>query len=206
MDFVRTPVSAEMLGKARVARAGFLAASQIIGPQMDAIIRGAGRAFARRNGCLRPEHILDIDRLWRALPSTAQLDLKITRTKRSIQVRDVRVSSATTRNTNWTGDATEPGICILGNRLDVGEDHCRSGVVLLANLGIHSMARWHQRAFNPAADAFMQDLGLILTAARTPLVAGDDVCLETNGAAWLGRVEPMRDLSLLVNIRTFSWP
>lgn len=57
----------------------------------------------RRQGPLRPEHLLEIERAWRALDPAGRLSLTIERTNKTIRIDETRVTSSDILKSSYTG-------------------------------------------------------------------------------------------------------
>jgi hypothetical protein len=200
-------VAPEFVGKARAFRARILDAALVTGPLMRAATDDAFRTYARRNSGPRPEYLIDLERRWRAIPSTGCLALSIGRDRREMTLVDVRLTGGVGSNSQWGPDAHEMAICIVENTLTLTKRAAETKNVMLGALSLHALGRWHARCVDPSEAALLRDITLIANAAPAELStpAGCAFKLPTNGGAWFGSITALQDRPNLLNVRTFAW-
>lgn len=196
-------VPAEFVGKARVFRASMKAATAGVGPQMWAISEYSFGLYKRRNSAPRPEHLLAIEQRWRSIPTAGCLRLTVRRDKRSMSIKDTRVTATTANNPEW-GDAFETGICLIESSLVLTRRHVETKATILAAVSLHALGRGYQRAFAINHGAIMLDLALLAAAVPALAANATDLAVQSpNGGSWRGAIVQMHDGQHVINIRTF---
>jgi len=184
--YSRPHVPPEFTGLARIfcnqARCDDLAATAAI----DRITAPLMRRF-RRHPVPRAETIADTARVWRTgIPAAGRLDLAISAGRKTVTITELRVGAADIRLPGWTAD--EHGIVLHAVELIAEPHHLALTVAPIAYVGLHGLARWHQRSFDSSRAALLADLHALArwTASITSALPSEFTVPAASGR-WLGR-------------------
>ena len=99
------------------------------------------RARLLRKPTLRPENVLELERLWAALPATFRLaGPKYERPKKRIRITEVQLNAGTTQAPDW--EVSEPNLSVSWVTFEVTArgGYSISHVPMIA-IGLHALAR-----------------------------------------------------------------
>jgi hypothetical protein len=136
--------NAEFTGMARALRDRMAVASIKSSPMMVAIYRDAAATLQRRkrqHAAFRPDHLLEFERRWMAIPHEERLHLDVKRTKTSLVITEARVSSMVLTNSAWADGQKELDIVIARLRLTLGAKEARAETYSLAVVSLHAVSR-----------------------------------------------------------------
>jgi hypothetical protein len=205
-------VPREYLGKARVFREKIEFAAGLSSGLMVSIQKEAYANVRRDYRGIREEKAVDaVERRWRALPTSEQLSLSISRSSpHDIEISDVRCGASNLTYVPLHGIVDELAIFVAGHGLSVKRGPPRRSywfTVPVATLPLHALGRYFQRC--PKADdaSLMRDLGIL--AAQFPTLSDTlgPFIVPTPGGRWAGVVadllEPGGKRARALNVRTF---
>ena len=173
---------------------------------MRAITDRAFGLYRRRNKCLRPEQLLQIEQAWRVIPSLDCSGLSIVRDRKNMIINDIRLSGAICTNSMWEPGATKAAIYLIQSTMSLTKLTAAITTSTLAAISLHALARWYERS-RPQSDAgLMQDLTILAAAAPAVLASGQPTFLipTPHCGKWLGSADAMSTGERLCNVRTFS--
>jgi hypothetical protein len=208
-----TPVPAEFLGLGRrfieqIADADDQAVG-VVAEIFPPLARRADRSLRPR-----PELLQGAARMWRQrMPALGLLDSKTQLSRRELHIREVRVGGGTWRHDPHDERRSEAGITIFLVELRVAPAICKLTVEPAAQLPLHALGRWYQRALDNREAALVSDLGR-LAAAYGKILETAAATLDPNffcpvaSGRWAGSVmrrfsEVTQRQERVLNVRTF---
>jgi hypothetical protein len=213
MSAVRTDshlTDAEFKGMARTLRDRMAAASIVSTPLMITIYHDASATLQRRkrqHAAFRPDHLLEFERRWMAIPHEERLRLDVKRSKTGLVITEARVSSMVLTNTAWRGGQKELDLVIAGMRLTLGAKKVRAETYPLAVVSLHAVSRRYRRGFSNEHAAIMGDLTALAQVEIPDAPTPEFFVTAPSGGEWRGSVMRFADLerkeSIVFAVRTF---
>lgn len=144
----------------------------------------------------------DLAERYRALQHACRLRVVVGVENRRLRLADLRVRASRMQFPGWGDDAGEPAISITLRTL-VTRPY-REEATLLADIGLHGLARRFERGWPNDDRSVLADLRVLAAAFRLVIKADDPEfrILTPSGGAWIGRVTTVGGDKALA-VRTF---
>jgi hypothetical protein len=188
-------IPAEWRGKARVFRDAIGAEDEPTGRLVTTLAqRLKVRIKERRDAVPRPEDLRGVAFTWeRHMPPRSRLDLAINLQRKSLEIREVRLSSSVYRAAAW--GEHEAGLVIMAITLEAAPLHYEFKTGTIAHVSVHAIARRLQRGRGGSEADVLRDLGVLGRAHEALAGRPDGADFEVPAADgfWIGTVETMRD-------------
>jgi hypothetical protein len=173
-------VPPEFTGLARMFRDRIAAEDRPGGEGMGRLTAEVRARIRRGNPIPRADALAGLAHGWRnRLPPLSRLDLEIDLNPRrkTIAIRELRLTSSAYRDTGWDETASEIGLIVALIELRIGPADYRFQWFTVAHLSLHAIARRLQRAHHGLADR----------------AVGAEFGVAVPGGVWLGGVQRVKD-------------
>lgn len=141
----------------------------------------------RRKPTLRPEHVIDIERRWRAMPCEFRFFApSYEHPKKLLRIREMRLSAHTAHASGWEAGEREQGlsVCLVTCEVTKGGAYTFSNQPL-ATVALHAVARRFQRGRDRSEAAVLADL-FMLAAGLLNVERPDPGVVAIDGGEWRG--------------------
>ena len=131
---------------------------------------------------------------WRQrVPSRSRLALEIGLGRKSLAIREMRVTASEYRPEEW--DTTECGLLVFMIGLETGPFRYMFAIHTLAHGSLHAIGRRSQCGLDATEAAILHDLRALGVAhhALADRPDGTEFAVPTSGGAWRGSVQLVRD-------------
>ena len=190
----RVPV--EFIGLARLLRDRIAAEDRPSGEGMGRLTEDVRSRIRRGNPVPRAVALSGLAHGWRhKLPPLSRLGLEIdlNARRKTIVIRESRLTSSGYRDQGWDEDATEIGLIINLIQVRVGPSDYEFRFFTLSHISLHALARRFQRGLDVGEAAILRDLKALGEATLTDGAAGDDFVVPVPGGRWVGGVQAVRN-------------
>jgi hypothetical protein len=168
----------------------------------------------KRSAQPRPELLQGAAREWRQkMPAFGLLDSKTQLSRRELRIKEVRVGAGSWRYDPRDAQSTEVGIVILLVDFTVAPGICEWVAEPAAQLPLHALGRWYQRALDNREEALLADLGRLARAYgiildKAASTFDPDFVCPAAGGKWVGSItrrfsEATQRQENILNVRTF---
>jgi hypothetical protein len=193
----RTHVPSEYLGQARQFRNQVIAEFELLSTALDIATRDIRRR-ARHHPAIRKEHLVDLRRSWANLPRRFRLSDEFDGDHNRFYLAMHQCRGALWSDATWhDADQAELGITVCTIALMWHGDRYEQRVISQSVIGLHALARWHQRSGCTETDGLVQDLRPMGYADTN---MGRVLCSR---GTWLCAPAKMPDGTVLLRARTF---
>ena len=156
----------QFIGQARLLRQQLLAGDERYHREVEKMIGPLIARQRRYPGRLqRVEDLTDVARAFARLNVHRIRWHVATPAKRHLVITDWRVSSSDWYDERWLEPGWQPGIAITKFRLSVAERVEAKGVTI-ANLALHSVARYYERGGKPDMDSLREELAPLISSVE----------------------------------------
>jgi hypothetical protein len=190
----RVRVPAEYVGKARLLRDAIAAEDKATGELITALAARLTSRIRRGNPIPRADMLSGIAHEWRQrVPSRSRLALEISLGRKSLAIREMRVTASEYRPEEW--NTTERGLTVFMIGLETGPFRYMFAIHTLAHASLHAIGRRSQRGLDATEAAILHDLRALGVAhhALADRPDGAEFAVPASGGAWRGNVEFVRD-------------
>jgi hypothetical protein len=143
----------------------------------------------------------EVVRRWRVLPEFGTLETHASAVGRHLRLAELRVVPAKMRFESWEGDA-ELALALTMTLVKGALPRIVVERRLIADLGLHGLARRYERGTDRADEAVLVDLAALAPAWRAATERGGDFAIPAGSGRWIGSTTLVRDAPVLA-VRTF---
>jgi len=136
------------------------------------------------------------------LPSLSRLSAAAGFVDGKLKLGETRCAASRLRFTAWGGSEPEPAIAILMTAVFSQPPHFAYEQSLIADVGLHALARRYERGEGRDDDAVLRDLAVLAHGHAAAVAAGGEFQIPAGGGRWIGSTTLVKD-TLVLAVRTF---
>jgi hypothetical protein len=165
----KQPVPFEFVGLARQLWRKVEAEDRVCAEGLDRVEAILLRRLTRKPS-LRPEHVVEIERIWRAMPHRFRFGpTEYQPPRKRLHIRELRLISHISRAKSWAPESpSEPGLGVFLITCEVSKRGGYTfGSVPFATISLHALARRFQRGRDRSEAAVLRDINDLVKAMST---------------------------------------
>jgi hypothetical protein len=148
-------------------------------------------------------HVLRaLERRWRELPALSRLSAASGFQDGKLRLGETRLAPSRMRFPAWGQAEPELAVAILMTAVFSQPPHFAYEQSLIADVGLHALARRIERGEGRDDDSVLADLAVLAHGHATAVAPGGEFQIPAGGGRWIGSTTVVRD-TLVLAVRTF---
>ena len=199
MTYVRHPVGAEWLGKARELRRVLGDEEKLAIAQIAELVKPL-HLRAKRSPTPDRAALAHVARTWSGIHPYGRLSLDIKHQRTNLSVIDIRAGACSLRGHAW--DDGEQGIALNHLIMTIRKCHMTMDIPILGVVGLHAIARRLSRGWSSDTDTILAEFALLARHAAS-LMQQHNFRLPVTDGVWVGEVIAIDGQHAALRIQTF---